>query len=109
MGKTRTKPARQAAEQTLVITRTFDARRGLVFQAWTEPERVMQRWGPKEFTTPVCTIDLRPGGIVRTCMHSPEGQDFWSQGVYREIVEPERIVRTDTFTDEKGNLVSPEY
>jgi uncharacterized protein YndB with AHSA1/START domain len=42
-------------------------------------------------------------------MRSPEGQDFWSQGVYREIVEPERIVCTDTFADEEGNTVSPEH
>ena len=94
---------------TLVITRVFDAPRRLVFQAWTEPERVKRWWGPKDFTTPVCEIDLRPGGVFRTCMRSSEGQDFWSQGVYREIVEPERIVCTDSFADENGNPVSPEH
>ncbi len=107
--KTRSKPTRQAAELTLTITRVFDAPRGLVFQAWTRPERVKRWWGPKTFTTPVCEIDLRVGGVVRTCMRSPEGQDFWSQGVYREIVESERIVCTDSFADEQGNVVSPEH
>lgn len=109
MGKTKIHPVEQAKEQTLVITRVFDAPRKLVFGAWTEPERVMRWWGPKGFTTPVCEIDLRPGGVYRSCMRSPEGQEFWGQGVYREIVEPERIVCTDTFADEKGNTVSPEH
>ncbi len=109
MGKTKRHPTQQAADQILVITRTLDAPRSLVFKAWTEPERVMRWWGPKDFTTPVCEIDLRPEGVYRYCMRSPEGQDFWSQGVYREIVEPELIVCTDTFADEKGNPVSPEH
>jgi len=107
--KIQSKPSRHAADMILTITHVFDAPRSLVFQAWTQPERVKRWWGPKNFTTPVCEIDLRPGGVFRTCVHSPEGQDFWSQGVYREIVEPERIVCTDSFADEQGNVVSPEH
>jgi uncharacterized protein YndB with AHSA1/START domain len=42
-------------------------------------------------------------------MRSPEGQDFWSTGVYREIVEPERIVSTDSFSDAEGNVVPASY
>ncbi|MGE5753584.1 MAG: SRPBCC family protein, partial [Deltaproteobacteria bacterium] len=64
-------------------------------------------WGPKGFTCPVCKIDLRPGGVIFSCMRSPDGKDYWSRGVYLEIVKPERIVCTDTFADEKGNPVSP--
>jgi uncharacterized protein YndB with AHSA1/START domain len=89
----------------LVITRIFDAPRELVWKAWTEPERMMRWWGPKDFTSPACKIDLRVGGKYLFCMRSPEGQEFWSTGVYREIVEPERIVCTDSFADEKGNPV----
>ena len=98
----------RSADREIVITRVFDAR-DLVFKAWTEPERVMRWWGPNGFTTPVCKIDLRPGGVFHNCMRSPEGQDFWSKGVYREIVEPERIVCTDFFSDEEGNLVQPAH
>ena len=43
-------------------------------------------WGPTGFTSPVVRIDLRPGGIFRSCMRSPDGQDFWSTGVYRDVV-----------------------
>jgi len=92
-------------DQELVITRTFDAPRKLVWQAWTEPERLMRWWGPKGFTAPVCRVDLRVGGRYLSCMRSPEGQDFWSTGVYREIVPPERLVCSDSFADEHGTVV----
>jgi len=105
------KTRRNVAENTeeLVITRIFDAPRELVWKAWTETERMKRWWGPKNFTAPVIKIDFRVGGKYLYCMRSPEGQDFYSTGLYREIVEPERIVHTDSFADEKGNRVSPSH
>jgi uncharacterized protein YndB with AHSA1/START domain len=94
-----------SSERELVVTRTFGARRELVWKAWTEPEYLMRWWGPKNFTSPVCQVDFRVGGVYLFCMRSPEGQDFWSTGVYREIIEPERIAYTHSFADEKGNPV----
>jgi uncharacterized protein YndB with AHSA1/START domain len=91
----------------LVITRTFDAPRDLVFRAWTEPERLMRWWAPKGCTTPFCTVDLRPGGRFHYCMRLPEGREIWAIGVYREIVAPERLVYTDSFADADGNPVAP--
>ncbi len=98
-----TKPNQNKKE--LTITRIFDAPRELVWKAWTEPERLMRWWGPKAFTAPSCTIDFRVGGVYLNCMRSPDGKDYWSTGVYREIVPMERIVYTDSFADEKGNVV----
>lgn len=92
-------------EQELVITRIFDAPRELIWKAWTEPEHLMQWWGPRDFTTPVYKIDLRVGGVYLSSMRSPEGQDYWSTGTLRELVEPERIVYTDSFSDAEGNIV----
>ena len=92
-------------ERELVITRIFNAPRTLVWQAWTEPEHLKRWWGPKGFISPACKIDLRVGGKYLFCMQSPEGQNFWSTGVYREIVAPKRIVCTDSFADEAGNVV----
>ncbi len=89
----------------LVITRVFDAPRALVWKAWTDPEHVKRWWGPKGFTSPFCEIDLRVGGRSLSSMRSPEGQEIWSTGMYREIVPMERIVTTDSFADEKGNVV----
>jgi uncharacterized protein YndB with AHSA1/START domain len=99
--------AKKAVDRELVITRIFDAPRELVFKAWTEPERFKLWWGPKGFTTPFCKIDLRLGGVIHFCMRSPDGRDYWCKGVFQEIVEPERIVFTDYFSDEAGNRVPP--
>lgn len=89
----------------LTITRVFDAPRELVFKAWTDPEIVKQWWGPKDFTAPYAKMDLRPGGKYLNCMRSPDGKDYWSTGVYREVVASQRIVMTDSFSDEHGNVV----
>jgi len=86
----------------LVITRIFDAPRRIVFKAWSEPEHLMRWWGPHGFTCPVCEMDFRVGGRWRFCMRSPEGAEEWQQGVYREIVEPERIVFSYAFEDVNG-------
>jgi uncharacterized protein YndB with AHSA1/START domain len=102
---TRGDVAKNTNEQKLVITRLLDAPRELVWKAWTEPERVKRWWGPKGFTAPFCKIDLQVGGVFHYCMRSPEGKDYWNTGIYREIVEPDRIVCTDSFADEKGNIV----
>jgi uncharacterized protein YndB with AHSA1/START domain len=85
--------------EELVITRVFDAPRELVFAAWTDPRHVAQWWGPQGWTTPVCEIDLRPGGVWRYGIRSAEGQESWSEAVYREIDPPQRLVYADTFTD----------
>jgi uncharacterized protein YndB with AHSA1/START domain len=69
----------------------------------------MRWWGPRGFTSPVARIDLRVGGKYLLAMRSPEGKDFWSTGTYKEIVPMERIVATDSFSDEKGNIVPASY
>ena len=104
----RSNAATESAERELVITRIFDAPRPLVFKAWTEPEHMARWWGPKGFTLPSCKMDLRPGGAYRFHMRSPEGDDHWSQGVYREVVEPERLVLAGAWTDADGKPTSPE-
>src|SRR6185437_1608009 len=70
----------------MVITRVFDAPRELVWKAWTDPKYVMQWWGPKGFTAPVCQMDFRVGGKFLCCMRSPDGQEFWNAVEYHEIV-----------------------
>jgi uncharacterized protein YndB with AHSA1/START domain len=96
------------ADRVLVITRVLDAPRSLVFKAWTDREHLARWYGPKGFTLTSCKIDLRPGGSYRYCMRSPEGTDHWLQGVYREIVEPEKLVCTYAWADANGNATRPE-
>lgn len=103
MATRRNSPATKAAEPELVITRVFDAPRGLVFDAWTKPEH-LERWqgAPRGFTVTAHKVEMRPGGAYRICMRSPEGVDHWLQGVYREIVRPERLVFTHAWLDAEG-------
>lgn len=96
------KPSKPLADRELIITRVFDAPRDLVFKAWTDPERAARWWGPKGFHLTHCEMDVRPGGRWRVCMHSRDGVDYWVQGAYREIVEPERFVYTWAWEKPEG-------
>jgi uncharacterized protein YndB with AHSA1/START domain len=88
----------------LIITRTFDAPRTLVWQAWTEAERLLHWWGPKGVTMKVANVDLRPGGSLHYCYEMANGNVMWGLFNYHEIVAPERLVFTSGFSDEQGNL-----
>ena len=79
------------ADRELVATRVFDAPRELVFKLWTDPEHLGKWWGPRGFTTTTASMDFRPGGVWRYCMHGPDGTDYENRVTYSEIVEPERI------------------
>jgi uncharacterized protein YndB with AHSA1/START domain len=93
----------------LVITRILSGPRDRVWQAWTEPELVKRWWGPKGFTAPTIQIDLRAGGKYLFCMRGAAGpngvRDFWSTGIYKEVEAPRKLVMTDSFADEHGNVV----
>ena len=91
-------------KEGVLIERVFEAPRELVWRAWTEPEHFMRWYGPQGMTVPTCEIDFRVGGRHLFGMRSPDGQEYWSSGVYREIVPPERFVFTDSPADEHGNV-----
>ncbi len=94
----------QTQSKEVTITRIFDAPRELVFKAWTDPKLVGQWWGPHGFTTPVCELDVRPGGAMRIDMRGPDGVVYPGKGVFHEIIEPDRLVfTTSTFEDAEGN------
>lgn len=78
----------------LTLTRTIDAPRALIWQVWTDPEHVKKWWAPRPWTTVACELDLRPGGIFRTVMRSPEGQDHPNDGCFLELVKNEKMVWT---------------
>jgi uncharacterized protein YndB with AHSA1/START domain len=97
----------EAKDRQIAIERVFDAPRELVWSAWTDCEHLKHWWGPTGWTLPVCKLDLRVGGVWHYCMRSPDGkQDSWGKSTYREIVEPERLVLTDAFSDEQGNVAA---
>jgi uncharacterized protein YndB with AHSA1/START domain len=79
----------------LVLERVVDVPRELVWAAWTRPEHLRKWFTPAPWTVADCEIDLRPGGIFRTVMRSPEGKEFPNIGCYLEVVPNERLVWTD--------------
>jgi uncharacterized protein YndB with AHSA1/START domain len=85
--------------QSLVMTRTFDAPRALVFKAWTDPSHVQQWWGPRGFTNPRCDWDARPGGAIHVDMRAPDGTVYPMPGTFHEVVPPERIVFSSSAVD----------
>ena len=96
------------SDRVLVITRVFDAPRSMVFKAWTDRDHLAQWFGPRGFAMTMCQMDQRPGGTYRFGMRSSEGSDHWLKGVYREIVEPEKLAFTYAWTDSEGNPTRPE-
>jgi uncharacterized protein YndB with AHSA1/START domain len=76
------------------LDREVDVPPELVWRAWTTPELLTQWFAPKPYETPHCEIDLRPGGIFRTTMRSPDGDEFDGAGCYLEVIPNERLVWT---------------
>jgi uncharacterized protein YndB with AHSA1/START domain len=83
---------------SLTIVRTLDAPPELVYEAWTTAEHAKRWWYPrqggKDFACIAFSMDFRVGGAYRYCIRSPEGQETWAHGVYREIVPNRRLVFT---------------
>ena len=90
-----------AGEREIVMTRVFNAPRGLVWDAHTKPE-LLKKWllGPDGWSLVVCDIDLRVGGKYRYVWRKEKtGMDMGMGGVYREIAAPERLVSTEKFDE----------
>lgn len=96
-------------QPTLVLTRSLDAPRELVFKAWTEPEHLAKWWGPAGMEVRVLRFDLRPGGIFHYSMRPKDGAEMYGRMAYRDIAAPERIIWVNSFADAEGNVTMPPY
>ena len=88
----------------LVITRTFDAARELVWRAHTNPECLKEWWGPAGFERLSMAMDLRPGGTFLYGLRSPDGAEIWGRFVFREIIPMEILVYVMSFSDATGGV-----
>jgi len=91
------------AKHEVNITRIFDAPIAMVFSMWTKPEYLAMWWGPKDFTNPVCEMDVQKGGAIKIVMQTPDGIQIPVTGIFNEIHAPDRIVFTTMKIDENGN------
>ena len=85
-------------------TRLFAAPRELVWKAWTEANRLAAWFSPAGTAVAHNSLDLRPGGIYHYGLRTPDGEVYWGRWVFREIVEPERLVVIVSFSDESGGV-----
>lgn len=83
------------AKRDLIIERTVDVPRELVWAAWTRPDHLKKWYTPAPWATTEAEVDLRPGGLFRTVARGPEGQEYESVSCYLEVIENERLIWTD--------------
>jgi uncharacterized protein YndB with AHSA1/START domain len=98
------------SEDAVVIERTFDAPVDLIWQMWTVPEHFMAWYGPDGATIPVAKMDVRVGGTRLVCMEMQSANGLtrmWFTGEYREVVQNERLVYTESMSDENGKVSPP--
>jgi uncharacterized protein YndB with AHSA1/START domain len=98
------------SQDAVVIERRFDAPVDLIWQMWTDPEHFKAWYGPTGATIPVAKMDVRVGGtrLVGMEVQTPNGpMQMWFTGKYREVVENERLVYSESMADENGNVMSP--
>jgi uncharacterized protein YndB with AHSA1/START domain len=98
------------SRDAVVIERQFDAPVELIWQMWTDPQHFAAWYGPDGATIPVARMDVRVGGtrLVSMEMHTPDGpMRMWFTGEYREVVENERLIYTESMSDANGNVLSP--
>ena len=81
-------------DRVLRLERRLNARPDKVFEAWADPEQLVQWFGPEGMTIPEHDIDARVGGRWMTVMHGPDGKDHRVSGIYRAIERPRRLVFT---------------
>ena len=97
-------PSAPPADGGFVITRTFDAPRERVFEAWTDLGRLRRWFGPQGMTMAACTMDLRPGGVFHYCLRMPDGHEMWGKWVFLDIAPPGRLVVISSFSDAAGGM-----
>jgi uncharacterized protein YndB with AHSA1/START domain len=94
----------EPGRQDIVITRTFDAPRDVVFKAVTDPDLIPKWWGPRRYETVVDRAEVRPGGLWRFINRDADGTEYGFKGVYHDVVAPERIVQTFEFEGAPGHV-----
>jgi uncharacterized protein YndB with AHSA1/START domain len=99
-----------AVKPSLTIKRHLNAPPAKVFAAWTEPEKLIQWFGPGQIRDVRAEMDVRVGGRYHIGARSPDGEEHNVGGVYREVVPNEKLVFTWAWrsTPERESLVTVE-
>jgi uncharacterized protein YndB with AHSA1/START domain len=82
----------QTSAHEVSFNRLLDAPPELVWETWSDPKHLHEWWGPDGFTTTTYEFEFVPGGVWRLTMHGPDGTDYPTRIVFREIVPPSRLM-----------------
>jgi uncharacterized protein YndB with AHSA1/START domain len=88
----KTPSRRETSDREIVVSRTIEGPRDLVFEVWSDAGHHARWWGPDRFTTTTHAFDFRPGGVWEFTMHGPDGTDYPNWIEWLEISPPERMV-----------------
>ena len=83
--------SQRALDREIVLSRVIDARRDVVFSAWTDPKHLPSWFGPTGFKIEIKEIDISVGGLWRFDMIAPDGQRFTNRMKFRRIERPTLI------------------
>ena len=97
----------QTQKQSFSVDRVYDAPVDAVWNAWTDPERVKEWWGPDGFTSPLCRMDFREGGATLVSMSAPGFGEIYNTWTYTNIVPQSRTEFVMRFSDSEGNNMDP--
>ncbi|MFI1743208.1 SRPBCC domain-containing protein [Thalassobellus sediminis] len=90
--------------RTLTLEKIFDAPIDIVWKAWTASEHILKWWAPQGMSLKVIEHDFKVGGTWKYTMPMPDGNDFISEGTYKEIVEMEKIITSADFKPMTENV-----
>lgn len=94
-------------DNEVFIEETFNAKIEKVFQAWTDPEKLMKWYAPDGCTILFKEINIQTGGKFHSCISNPQYGDCWCIGEYKEVVPNTKLVFTMVNADENGNPINP--
>lgn len=89
------------------IEETFNVSIEKVFQAWTDPEKLMKWYAPDGCTIRFSDLNIKKGGKFHSCVSNPKYGDCWCIGIYKEVVPNTKLVFTMVNADENGNPINP--
>jgi uncharacterized protein YndB with AHSA1/START domain len=88
----RFKTMERMKDREMRSTRTFKAPIDLMWEVWTNPDHIVNWWGPSGFTSTIHTMDVQEGGEWKLTMQGPDGTNYPNRSIFKEIIPFKKIV-----------------
>jgi len=94
----------QQTNNTITLSKVYDASKELLFSMFKNPEHLAQWWGPQHWPASIASFDFKPGGVWHYYMAGPDGTKAWGKATFQAIDEPNSLSFIDAFSDENGDV-----